>query len=177
MNPDGIRRGEVSDAEAIGNINAQSYRESYGHFLPAAFLQGIAPEQRAERWRRFLENRAEPNRFLYVVDVGQVVGYAAAGPARGDTLGSEAEIYALFLLQRAKRRGYGRALVKRLLNDLAASGFNSAGVWSFQANEPGCRFYEAMGAVAQARQVARYGDVEATEIGYRWIIKRGSPFV
>ena len=52
---------------------------------------------------------------------GEIVGFASGGPIRSETaelLGTEAEIFAIYLLDRVKRQGIGRRLMTGVFDHL-----------------------------------------------------------
>ena len=77
--------------------------------------------------------RPNPRARLLVAetDEGEIVGFACGGPTRCegvDVLGTDAEIFAIYLLDEIKRRGIGRRLMRGVLDHLAAQGFRSVGL-------------------------------------------------
>jgi GNAT superfamily N-acetyltransferase len=80
------------------------------------------------------------------------------GPA-----GLRGELYAIYLLQNAQRRGLGTLLVR----ELRARGFGSMAVWVLAAN-PFRKFYEALGGKVVDEQQIERGGQSFTESAYGW---------
>ena len=101
----------------------------------------------------------------------EIVGFACGGPIRRegvDVLGTEAEILAIYLLDKVKRQGVGRRLMRGVLDHLSQHGFRSAGLWVLKANLPARRFYEALGGTAGAEQCFDLRGQTVAEIAYRF---------
>src|SRR4051794_10922273 len=45
-----IRPATVADAPALGRVHVTSWRQTYAGIVPAAFLAGLSPENRAATW-------------------------------------------------------------------------------------------------------------------------------
>ena len=162
----------VADAEAIARVHVQGWRESYAGLLNPASLAGLSVEERARMWREGLAE-TDPGRLALVgrTGEGEIVGFAAGGPVRSegaDSLGTDAEIYAIYLLDQVKRRGLGRALMAGLFGHFVRQGFASAGLWVLKDNEAARRFYETLGGQAGQEQELELRGQTVTEIVYRF---------
>jgi ribosomal protein S18 acetylase RimI-like enzyme len=138
------RSARLSDAEAIADLHARSWRENYrGAFLDT-FLDGDLPGERFRVWR---ERLAHPpgNQFVQVaVDgtklAGFVCAYAASDPQWGSFVDN------LHVARAFKRSGIGSALMKQAATWLAVS-YPELGVYLLvlEANVSARRFYERLG--------------------------------
>ncbi len=98
-----IREAIESDVQAIAHV--VSWRETYPGIMPAAILDGLRQEQRAEQWRRwFLPGHPIRGALTVCEDDEEVVGFAAAVIPPD---GAEAELRTLYLLRRAQGPGFG----------------------------------------------------------------------
>ncbi len=105
---------------------------------------------------------------------GRIVGFCRGGPARSGgavPLGTEAEIYAIYLLDAVKRQGVGGRLLRGVLDHLAAQGFASAGLWVLTENTPARHFYESLGGIPGAQQSIEIRGEALTETAYRFELK------
>ncbi|AWM87991.1 GNAT family N-acetyltransferase [Microvirga sp. 17 mud 1-3] len=162
----------VADAEAIARVHVQGWRESYAGLLNPASLAGLSVEERTRMWRQNLAE-TDPGRLALVGRnrEGEIVGFAAGGPVRSEgaePLGTDAEIYAIYLLDQAKRRGLGRTLMAGLFGHFVGHGFASAGLWVLKDNEAARRFYETLGGLAGPEQELELCGQRVTEIVYRF---------
>jgi L-amino acid N-acyltransferase YncA len=58
-----------------------------------------------------------------------VVGFISGGRERTGHLNCDAEVYAVYLLQSAQRRGLGTLLIREFARQLRDQGFRSMAVW------------------------------------------------
>ncbi len=169
-----IREGRETDIEGIAKVHVQGWRESYKSFLTPESLAGLSVEERIQLWQRALAE-PEPRARLLVAeaDDGEIVGFIRGGPIRdrqAELLGTEAEIFAIYLLDRVKRQGIGRRLIRGVFEHLAAQGFRSVGLWVLKENLPARRFYEALGGMAGPEQSFDLRGQMVTEVAYRFAL-------
>jgi ribosomal protein S18 acetylase RimI-like enzyme len=163
-----IRAATPADAEAIARVHVQAWHESYRGLLPDRIIAEKSIERRTALWRSALADPARAPILRVIEDAGEVVGFGSAGRARSAALGAAGEIAAIYLLDRVKRRGFGRALFGELRNTLEAAGYADTGLWVLTGNTPARRFYEALGGRAGATRSERDADHVLDEIAYRW---------
>jgi len=167
-----IRAVADGDVEAVARVHVQGWRESYADCLPADALAGLSVEERTAMWRRALSQSDPRSRFLLAeTAAGEVVGFARGGPVRSEgsvLLGTEAELYAIYLLDKVKRRGIGRRLMRGVFDHLIAQGFVSAGLWVLTGNAGARRFYESLGGIAGPEQPLTLRGATVTETAYRF---------
>jgi ribosomal protein S18 acetylase RimI-like enzyme len=171
-----IRDAVEADVEGIAKAHVQGWRESYKDFLTPDALAGLSVEERMQMWQRALAE-LEPRAKLLVAetDGGEIVGFIRGGPIRGkepELLGAEAEIFAIYLLDRVKRQGIGRKLMAGVFDHLAAHGFRSVGLWVLKDNLGARRFYEALGGTAGPEQSFDLRGQIVTEVAYRFELTR-----
>jgi ribosomal protein S18 acetylase RimI-like enzyme len=167
-----IRDAVEADVEGIARAHVQGWRESYKSFLTPEALAGLTVEERMKMWQRALAE-PEPRARLLVAetDDGEIVGFIRGGPIRGkgaDLLGTEAEIFAMYLLDKVKRQGIGRTLIAGVFDHLAAHGICSVGLWVLKENLGARRFYEALGGQPGPEQSFDVRGQMLTEVAYRF---------
>lgn len=166
-----VRDATPDDVEGVARVHVQSWRETYAGLLSADALAGLSVEERAAMWRQAVTRVNPRARFLVAqTATGEIVGFARGGPARAgeDLLGTEAEIYAIYLVDSVKRQGLGRRLMRGVFDHLGGSGFASAGLWVLTGNIPARRFYEAIGGVPGPEQPLELRGERVSEIAYRF---------
>jgi ribosomal protein S18 acetylase RimI-like enzyme len=171
-----IRDADDADVDGIARVHVQGWRESYRDFLKPEALAGLSTEERARMWRGALAI-PDPRAKLLVAEAeaGEIVGFARGGPVSAKApglLGTETEIFAIYLLDRVKRRGIGRRLMTGIFDHLAGQGFGSAGLWVLRDNLPARRFYEALGGRPGPEQSFELCGQNVTEIAYRFALPR-----
>jgi ribosomal protein S18 acetylase RimI-like enzyme len=167
-----IRDAVEADVEGIATVHVQGWRESYKGFLRPEALAGLSVEERMQMWRGALAG-PEPRAKLLVAetDDSEIVGFIRGGPIRAigpDLLGTEAEIFAIYLLEKVKRQGIGRGLMAGVFEHLAAHGFRSVGLWVLKDNLAARRFYEILGGTAGPEQSFDLRGQMVTEVAYRF---------
>jgi len=167
-----VRDALESDVEAIARVHVQGWRESYKDFLSPDALAGLSVDERAQMWRgAFAQPNPQARLLVAETDEGEIVGFARGGPIRGkgaELLGTEAEIFAIYLLDKVKRQGIGRRLMGGVFSHLADQGLRSAGLWVLKENLPARRFYEALGGKEGPEQSFDLRGQRVTEIAYRF---------
>jgi GNAT superfamily N-acetyltransferase len=164
-----IRLATPDDAAAIARVQVATWRSTYIGILPAATLANLSYERSEATWRTGLE-RINSVSFLYVAldDNDTIYGFAAAGKERNALPSFGGEIYALYVLQGAQRKGTGRALVRAAAQELLARGIDSLLIWVLHDNLNGRGFYEAIGGEYVGDQEIMIDEQLFAERGYGW---------
>jgi ribosomal protein S18 acetylase RimI-like enzyme len=167
-----IRDGSEGDVDGIARVHVQGWRESYKDFMMPEALSGLSFEERRSMWQSVLADPDPRAKLLVAVtEAGEIVGFARGGPIRSkgaDLLATEAELFAIYLIDAVKRQGIGRRLMGGVFDHLAAQGFSSAGLWVLKDNAPARRFYEALGGEAGPEQTFDVRGQRLIEIAYRF---------
>ncbi|HET8958537.1 MAG TPA: GNAT family N-acetyltransferase [Microcella sp.] len=135
-----IRSAIVNDAPALGALHMACWREAYGALLSPEFFTRATPESSAARWATAIPRiAADDGVLLLAEDHGELLGFASAGPARGEAPPRERELYALYV----RASHYGSGLGAQLLE--AAIGEQPASLWVLEQNPRARAFYERHG--------------------------------
>jgi len=160
-----LRRATEADAEGLGAVHVQAWREAYAGTMPDAVLAGLDPALRAREWRDRLARGAT---VTLAEQDGALAGFSSAGRQRDAALPYSGEIYAIYVLRRAQRMGVGRALMGAAASDLLAQGHGSGMLWVLATNAPARRFYQALGGREVLRREERRGGFAAIGIACAW---------
>jgi GNAT superfamily N-acetyltransferase len=160
-----VRQANIGDAGAIAHVHVASWRTTYRGIVPEAYLDALDPEERTQRWQEWF--LAAPMSVFVAEDAAGIVGFANGGAIRGKVGEYDAELYAIYLLQSAQRRGAGRSLAQALASALARKGFKSMLVWVLEQNSA-VTFYQRLGGVPVGRTVTQIGGVDLPEIALGW---------
>ena len=168
--PDGLRlrAATAADAAAVARVHQESWRTTYSGILPRDVIEHLAGRRSESTWRERLAPR-RPGEVVWLAQDpdGRLLGFANAGPARHRLEGLEAEIYALYVLQDAQRRGVGRALVRECARHFVRGGHFGFYLWVLKANRARF-FYEALGGTEIGEKSERLGLHSFAEIAYAW---------
>lgn len=139
-----IRPMTVADAAAVGDVHVSAWQAAYRGVMPDSFLDGLRPEDRADMWRRGIEEGWPGQRDVIEVD-GGIAGFAAYGPERDGDDPTRGELFAINLHPDFWRRGLGGHLIRHVTAELVRLGFRRAVLWVEASNDRARRFYETEG--------------------------------
>jgi ribosomal protein S18 acetylase RimI-like enzyme len=139
-----IRPMAVADVARVGEVHVRAWQAAYRGAMPDAFLDGLRPEDRADMWRRGIEEGWPGRRDVIEVD-GDVAGFAAYGPERDGDDPTRGELYAINLDPEYWRQGLGRRFIRHVTAELAQLGFQRVVLWVEASNDRARRFYESEG--------------------------------
>jgi GNAT superfamily N-acetyltransferase len=162
-----VREAVLDDANGIARAHTDSWQSSYRGILPDTVLDRIDVGQRAETRRRILRDRSIFQLVAYDLTHGDIVGFCDAGPSRRH-VPYAGEVYAIYLVQHAKRYGLGQEMFERVQAWLVREGMRSMIVWVLDNNHHARRFYEAMGGRMGSRLSSTVGGFPIVELSYVW---------
>jgi ribosomal protein S18 acetylase RimI-like enzyme len=165
-----VRQARVEDAAGIARVRVDSWRTTYKGIVPDDYLTNMSYEESERRWRWILNNGSSTGSICYVVEeeTGQVVGFISGGPEREhDDPAYSGELYAIYVLKEYQEQGIGRRLTETLVEKLLQAGMESMLVWVLAEN-PACRFYEALGGQPLKTVQEEIGGKLLDLIGYGW---------
>jgi len=164
-----IRTAAVRDAEDIAAVHFTSWDETYRGLMPDAMIDGFSIEKRAAMWRDALERDPQVHSVYVATDYdGRIIGFAAGGPGGNSDFAADGEVYALYVLRAAQRRGTGRALMAALAARLLERGHFKAGLWVLRDNASGRGFYERLGARLIGEKTDEGPEWTLIELAYGW---------
>ena len=161
-----VRPARSDDAAAIAQVHVDSWRTTYRDLLPADFLASLTEAGYTERWQRVIGGGS--SRVYVVEEAGEVVGFASCGRERAGETGFTGELYAIYVLDSAQRRGHGRELVRAAVGGLREMGLKDMIIWVLRDNAPARRFYERLGGVYVRKQPITIGPATLEEVSYGW---------
>jgi ribosomal protein S18 acetylase RimI-like enzyme len=161
-----IRPAAIADAPEVARVHVASWRETYRGLLPDAFLASLSKSGYAERWRRVIADGS--NRVYVVENADGMVGFASGGHERAGETDYTGELYAIYILKSAQRQGYGRELVRTVVEGLRELDLNNMIIWVLRDNQPARLFYERLGGVYVRLQPITIGSVTLEEVSYGW---------
>lgn len=133
-----VRAATLDDADALGRVHAQVWRETYAGILSDEWIARVSDDERVERWKRILGEPGAGRQWVVEVD-GHPVGFSASGPSRDDPPVRDHELWSIHLLRSHWRMGLGTALAE------AAIGTRPASLWVIADNLRAREFYRAIG--------------------------------
>ena len=140
-----IRNAADNDAAGIARVHVDVWKTAYAEIYPKEYLDSLSYQERTGWHKNTLKD--EVARKLLIVaetDDREIIGFVWAGKCDGDELRFDAELYAIYILDRYQGQGIGRRLVEKLKTPLVEAGFRSMKLWMAEGNPSG-RFYESIG--------------------------------
>jgi GNAT superfamily N-acetyltransferase len=162
-----LRAPTEADAAAIARAHTESWQTSYRGILPDSILDRIDVGQRADSRRRVLRDRSVFQLVAYDTTHGDIVGFCDAGRSRRGAA-QAGEVYAIYIVDRAKRHGLGVEMFARVRAYLAANAMSSMIVWVLDHNVHARRFYEAIGGRLGPQLRTTVGGFGVVEQAYVW---------
>jgi len=126
-----VRLAMVSDAPAVGFVQAVLWTEVYAGLMPPEVTADFQPQSFAKVWRDSLEAPPSPAHRLLVACAGdQVVGFSAIGPSSDpDARDGDGEILVLGIHPQGRRVGHGSRLLNASVDTARGAGFRALGAW------------------------------------------------
>lgn len=153
-----VRRAELKDARAIAAIHVHAWQAAYQGIVPSAVLDSLSIEDRENRWRTILDQRASETWVAEEDD--KVVGWISAARSRDEgTPSTTGEVWGIYVDPAQWRRGVGWRLWREAAAFLEAAGFLDITLWVLKENAPAIAFYESIGLVVEP------GDEKAVVFG------------
>jgi GNAT superfamily N-acetyltransferase len=175
-----IRTAERPDADAIAQVQRETWHGAYLGMLPHEILVGFGRQQGGAFWDQVL-SRVQGDSVLVAEFDDRLLGFISAGPIRERIPGYEGEFYALYVLPEAQGCGIGTALAARAARALLRHRCRSAVVWVLEDNHLGRRFYERLEGrplgVAKALAYRGTGYPHVREMAYGWPDLRRVPWL
>lgn len=173
-----IRRTELEDLDACGEIHVRSWQVAYRGLLPDDYLDAMDVGASQARWRELFApgGAAGPIQLVAVDDDGKLAGFASGGPALGPDEAGLGGLYAIYLAPERFGQGVGRALMAAATDGLRDLGFAEAVLWVMPGNVRARLFYERAGWVCDETtksETIRGADVD--EIRYRRSLAKDDP--
>src|SRR5262245_31583704 len=97
-----VRLAEREDVAAIARLHVVAWHETYRGLIPDHALAEMRIATRERLWLRLFENDPTDRVLLVAERRGEIIGFAAGGPARDARLRADGEVLALYVLKRAQ---------------------------------------------------------------------------
>lgn len=156
------------DIDAVAAIRVRGWQAAYAGIVPQAYLKAMDVGADAERRREWFDAGGSRVDNLVAADGGEVTGWAALGPYRGEPDDAEVgELYAIYVRPDRIGRGAGRALMDAVRARADERGFRSLRLWVLADNARALRFYERSGLAPDGTdQIEMYDGVLLKELRY-----------
>ncbi|HLY23126.1 MAG TPA: GNAT family N-acetyltransferase [bacterium] len=163
-----MRAATTADVAAIARVHVDAWRSTYRGIVPQAFLDGLSYRDREALWHRVLNGPPERH-GVFVAEAGAqgIVGFADGARPQTPHLAYEGRLSAIYIVEAFQGRGLGRDLVLNVVAWFVEHGIRSMLVWVL-ADNPACRFYEALGGTRIEVTRIEIGGAGLEEVAYGW---------
>ncbi|WP_456275243.1 N-acetyltransferase family protein [Bacillus sp. AK128] len=160
-----IRPATVEDAPAIAKVHVDSWKSTYKDIMSAEYLSNLSYGSREDLWKTVIPGGGV---FVALNDSKEIVGFASGGKERSkEYAGYDGEVYAIYLLEHAQRKGIGRKLIQAVVQDLHKKQIYSMIIWVLEDN-PSTLFYQALGGqIIDKMNIEMDGKI-LKEIAFGW---------
>lgn len=163
-----IRTAKIEDSDHIAYVRITGWRQSYRGMMPDALLARLDVAADALRVRQYIADSGSQSLRYVVEQNGAITGMAACGPARGDDMPNGGEVYAIYLLDSAKRQGIGERLMRHMAAALHEKRLTALKVCVLKQNALARKFYEKLGGQLSGEGVFTYEGHELPDVTYTW---------
>lgn len=162
-----IRLAKLEDAYQIAEAQVSSWKTTYAGQVPQAYLNELSVPKREAVWSQVLTDSNQ--RILVAEKSGVIVGFSNFGPSRDpDQLPGVGELYAIYLIEKFKRRGIGQELWAQTSDLMSKLGYREVTLWVLNTNKQACNFYEKLGFKLDSNQKQdKIGGQTVVELRYR----------
>ena len=164
-----VRDAETGDYEAIAQLHALSYRNTYRGILSEDFLVHHVDDDRLLMWReRQTEHGLETRLLRVVIDDNSVVGFVCAFLDDDDRWG--ALLDNLHIHPSFQGRGIGRDLMAQAAAWVASRRLGSPMyLWVYENNHAAHGFYQGLGGIVAERTLNHAADgSDVPAVRYVW---------
>lgn len=142
-----IEKLDKNNAEEYAKINAHAWNESYKGIVNDKFLELINQEEEIIKTKNnLLKNLNDNSRRFLLKENNDYVGILRVRETKYEKYSNCGELGALYLLDKAKKKGYGKILFKKAIEELINMGYNDMILGCLQQN-PTNEFYKHMGGI------------------------------
>lgn len=148
-----VRPPVAADADALGRLHCQVWRETYADVMEAQAYAALLPERFVAGWQRRLEGLNEGSiaggDTVRIAEHRRdgIVGFISVGPARDEDPPTPHQLWALNIV--AEHQGTG--LAQHLMADVLGEG--PAYLWVAQGNDRAMAFYRRRGFALDGTEV------------------------
>jgi RimJ/RimL family protein N-acetyltransferase len=138
-----VREGSVADAEAIGEVHAESWRAGHRDLFEGDWLDRLAAQRRTQ-WSTVLGGRRFTAKTMLVAERGhRVAAFVYFGPHNDGA--PDGEIYDLYALPAVWGSGVALTLLDAAWDQLREARFRRVRLWTMAGANRARHFYESFG--------------------------------
>lgn len=164
-----LREAGLPDSADLAKIQVDTWRKTYQGIIPSDFLANMMYADAEKHWKERFSQSAGADWFILAAETisGNLAGFVAAGPERGQDRDYSGEVYAIYVLPAYQRQGIGKKLFLESTARLLELGYPTLLVWVLEEN-PSRGFYANLRGEVVRRRMVEIGGTLLPEVGYGW---------
>lgn len=177
-----IRKARPEDDAAIASVRLACWQATYTGMIPDMLLTPKFMIEFIGRRQQVLAERGQQETWFVAEDVANaehaaegIVGYAAVGPALDSASAYTGELYEVYVLPHAQKRGLGQQLLHRAACALVAQGHSSMRLYVLAENWTARHFYERLGGTVIEERTVEVHGTQVPDVAYGWHAIREIP--
>ncbi|MFX1337620.1 MAG: GNAT family N-acetyltransferase [Promethearchaeota archaeon] len=140
-----IRKAKKSDLNGIIRVNVETWKTAYKGVVPNKYIEAFDIRTQNKGWQNQLMKMVEENIFLIAENKkNEIVGFAIGGVERTKNPNYKGELMGIYILKEYQRKGIGKALTKKIVEELIKMDINNMLLWVLESN-PYRAFYDLLG--------------------------------
>lgn len=154
-----IRKVQPGDEKALAHIQTESWKAAFADILDSETLTRCTDITKAEKMYKSLIEENKGNGYLLTLN-GKAHCIAWWDAARDEDMRGKAELICIHSLPDNWRKGYGRMMMRRVLDDIKNAGYSEVVLWVFSENSRARAFYESEGFHTLSKMKSALGTEE-----------------
>jgi GNAT superfamily N-acetyltransferase len=141
-----IRKANISDVVAIGNVLNESREKAYRGVLSDDVVDWMRHQMDTPAWEHYIRSPKTKHHEVIVYEHdGQIISYADYGCAESKNGRATGEIFSIFVLPDYWKRGVGREMMEYSEVQLLKYKYLVAELWVLEVNLPAQKMYSRLG--------------------------------
>ncbi|WP_425446498.1 N-acetyltransferase family protein [Dethiothermospora halolimnae] len=158
-----IRKAVKEDAKEIININHKTWRIAYRGIVSQEFMDKRDKKINDKITKMSKQIKNNQVNILVAEEDEKVIGFVSYGKSRENRY--ESEVYAIYVLKEYQKRGVGKKLIKKVIENLIKENYSNIIIWCLKDNKYK-KFYEEVGGQPRENKVLKIGNKQLDTIGY-----------
>lgn len=159
-----IRKVTIEDIDKIVEIKIGTWKEAYKGILEDNFLQNMDYQKNYNNFKKEIEADTKKKMNYVITRNNEIIGYSKYGVLENEEYDSI--IYAIYMKDTEKNKGYGRILFHYVEEELRKLGCKNMILWCIYRNKPSREFYKKMKGKEGKKILSQIGNQKIYEISY-----------
>ncbi len=161
-----IRKAKNSDLNGIIRAHVETWKTAYKGVVPDNYIQGFVIRTQDKGWQNRLKNTIE-EKIFYIAEnnKNEIVGFAIGGLERSKHPNYKGELMGIYILKEYQRKGLGKSLTKKIVENLIDMNINTMLLWVLE-NNPYRAFYDALGGKVIDKKIHETLKLPVVAYGY-----------